>query len=524
MPRVLNGHTTAPTAAKNRACIFHESRKRRTLQVDKLVFMNSNLSSSRTGLSTRQALIVTTASMGFVVSQLDVTIVNVALASMGRALHASVAGLQWTVDAYALAFAALMLSAGVLGDRFGARRLFVAGLMLFGVASAACGFATDATQLVAARALQGIGAAAMLPNSLVLLNQACGHDDGLRARAVGLWTAAGAVAIAAGPIVGGLLIAAFGWRSIFWVNVPLCVAGIVATYAWIADKKPEQQARGIDLPGQVLATVALTAFVGAMIELRPLGLTHPLVIGGIAVALLSAVGLVLVERRASSPMLPPALFRDRTFNSATVFGICVNLTYYGMVFVLSLYLQRVLGHSPLEAGLAFLPLTGGFLLSNLASGVVVARFGSRLPMIVGALIDATGFAALLFVNASTPVWALLLPFLLIPTGMGLAVPAMTTAVLGSVEPDRAGTASAVLNTARQAAGAIGVAGFGALASHSAMVESAQIVMGVRASAGVSVALLLFAAVLAWRVVESKRAKDDKAPEAVPVKYGTGTRH
>ena len=486
--------------------------------------MNSNLSSSRAGLSTRQTLIVTTASMGFVVSQLDVTIVNVALASIGRDLHASVAGLQWTVDAYALAFAALMLSAGVLGDRFGARRLFVAGLVVFALASAACGFAIDATQLVTARALQGVGAAAMLPNSLVLLNQACGHDDGQRARAVGLWTAAGAVSIAAGPIVGGLLIAEFGWRSIFWVNVPLCVAGIAATYLWIADKKPEKKARGIDLSGQALATIALTAFVGAMIELRPLGLMHPLVVSGIVVALLAASAFVLVERRASAPMLAPALFRDRTFNSAIVFGICVNLTYYGMVFVLSLYLQRVLGHTPLEAGLAFLPLTGGFLLSNLASGVVVARFGSRLPMIIGALIDAAGFAALLFVNASTPIVALLLPFLLIPSGMGLGVPAMTTAVLGTVEPERAGTASAVLNTARQAAGAIGVAAFGALASHAAGGESAQIVTGVKASAGVSVALLLFAAVMARRVVESKRLKDHKARKPVSVKCSKGAQH
>ena len=488
--------------------------------------MNSNLSPSRTRLSTRQALIVTTASMGFVVSQLDVTIVNVALASMGRELHASVAGLQWTVDAYALAFAALMLSAGMLGDRFGARRLFVAGLALFALASAACGLASDATQLVAARAFQGIGAAAMLPNSLVLLNQACGHDNGLRARAVSLWTAAGAVSIAAGPVVGGLLIAAFGWRSIFWVNVPLCVAGIVAAYLLIADKKTEQRTRGIDLPGQLLATVALTAFVGAMIELRPLGFAHPLVIGGIVLAMLAATGFVLVERRASAPMLPPALFRDCTFNSAIAFGICVNLTYYGMVFVLSLYLQRVLGHTPLEAGLAFLPLTGGFLLSNLASGPVVARFGSRLPMIAGALIDAVGFAALCFVDASTPVAALLLPFLLIPTGMGLAVPAMTTAMLGTVAPERAGTASAVLNTARQAAGAIGVAAFGALASHSALGESAQIVMGVRMSAGVSVVVLLFAAVMARRVVSAKRVEGNrernKARRMAPAKCGEST--
>jgi DHA2 family methylenomycin A resistance protein-like MFS transporter len=466
--------------------------------------MNSNLSSSRAGLNLRQALIVATASMGFVVSQLDVTIVNVALASIGRDLHASVAGLQWTVDAYALSFAALMLSAGALGDRYGPRRLFLAGLALFALASAACGYAAGAPQLIAARALQGVGAAAMLPNSLVLLNQACGHDDALRARAVSLWTAAGAVAIAAGPVVGGLLIATFGWRSIFWVNVPLCVAGIVATFVWIADKKPARKTAGMDLPGQLLATVALTAFVGAVIELRPLGFAHPLVIGALVFSGLAAAGFVWVERRARAPMLPLALFRDRTFNSAIAFGICVNLTYYGMVFVLSLYLQRVLGHSPLATGLAFLPLTGGFLLSNLASGPVVARFGSRWPMIAGALIDACGFAALCFVDASTPVAVLLLPFLLIPTGMGLAVPAMTTAMLGTVEPARAGTASAVLNTARQAAGAIGVAAFGALAGHTASGEAAQIVMGVRVSAGVSVGLLLFAAVMARRVVEKKR--------------------
>jgi MFS transporter, DHA2 family, methylenomycin A resistance protein len=474
--------------------------------------MNSTLSTTPVRLDARMALIVTTASMGFVVSQLDVTIVNVALTSIGRDMHASVAGLQWTVDSYALAFAALMLSAGVLGDRLGARRLFVAGLALFALASAACGFALDAPQLVAGRALQGVGAAAMLPNSLVLLNQACGHDSRLRARAVSLWTAAGAIAIAAGPIVGGVLIAAFGWRSIFWVNVPLCVAGIAATYAWIADVRPTpaSQARGLDVPGQILATIALAAFVGAMIEWRPLGLAHPFVSGAIALAVLAAAAFVIVERRSAAPMLPPALFAKRTFNTAVVFGMCVNLTYYGMVFVLSLYLQRVLGHTPLEAGLAFLPLTGGFLLSNLAAGPVVARFGSRLPMIVGALLDATGFAALCFVGASTPVVALLLPFLLIPSGMGLAVPAMTTAVLGTVAPEQAGTASAVLNTARQSAGAIGVAAFGALASHSEMGNVAQIVTGVRASAAISVALLLFAA---FMVAAGMRAKE-RTPEDV----------
>jgi DHA2 family methylenomycin A resistance protein-like MFS transporter len=266
----------------------------------------------------------------------------------------------------------------------------------------------------------------------------------------------------------------------FLGHLPLCVIGIVATFAWVDDTPRPAQASGVDLPGQALAIVALTAFVGAMIELRPLGIAHPLVLGGIALAIAACAAFVAVERQSAAPMLPLSLFADRTFSAAVVFGGFANLTYYGMVFVLSLYLQRVLGHTPLQTGLAFLPLTGGFLLSNLASGPVVARFGSRGPMIAGALIDAAGFAALMFVGASTSTAALLLPFLLIPTGMGLAVPAMTTAILGTVAQERAGTASAVLNTARQAAGAIGVAAFGALAGHATGgSQTASIVAGVK---------------------------------------------
>jgi DHA2 family methylenomycin A resistance protein-like MFS transporter len=338
----------------------------------------------------------------------------------------------------------------------------------------------------------------------------------LRARAVGLWTAAGAVSIAAGPIVGGVLIAAFGWRSIFWVNLPICAAGIAATLAWVEKTraKDARHARGVDLPGQALAIVALAALVGAVIELRPLGAAHPLVTGGLVLALAAGGGFIAVERRSRAPMLPLSLFAERTFSAAVVFGIGVNLTYYGMVFVLSLYLQRVLGHTPLQTGLAFLPLTGGFLISNLASGPVVARFGSRAPMIGGALLDAAGFAALAFVDATTPTAALFVPFLLIPSGMGLAVPAMTTALLGTVGHERAGTASAVLNTARQAAGAIGVAAFGALAAHGDGAANAQhIVDAVRSSAWISVALLLGAALIARHVNNPASAKREAATPA-----------
>jgi MFS transporter, DHA2 family, methylenomycin A resistance protein len=459
-----------------------------------MVRMNSSHSSPSPALGR----VLATVSVGFVVTQLDVTIVNIALPGIGADLHADVAGLQWVVDAYTLAFAVLMLSAGVLGDRFGARRLYAAGIALFALASLACGLALDAPMLVASRALQGVGAAAMLPNSLALLNRAYGHDPKLRARAVGLWTAAGAISIAAGPVAGGLLIAAFGWRSIFLVNLPICAAGLLATWAWVSadNVAKEHNARSVDLAGQCLAIVALTAFVAAVIEWRPLGLGHPLVAGGFVLALLAASAFVAVEARVASPMLPLALFGKRTFSAAVLFGICVNLTYYGMVFVLSLYLQRVRGYSPLQAGLAFLPLTGGFLVSNVASGWAVGRFGVRVPMIVGAVIAALGYGLLNRVDAATPLLGLLLPFLLIPSGMGLAVPAMTTAVLASTDAKRAGTASAVLNTARQAGGAVGVAAFGALASGAG---TGQIVSGLQMATAISLGLLVLGGMLACLV-------------------------
>jgi MFS transporter, DHA2 family, methylenomycin A resistance protein len=456
--------------------------------------MNSNTPSFSPALGR----VLATVSVGFVVTQLDVTIVNIALPRIGADLHANVAGLQWVVDAYTLAFAVLMLSAGALGDRFGVRRMYACGIVLFALASLACGLALDAPMLIAARAVQGIGAAAMLPNSLALLNQSFGHEPKLRARAVGLWTASGAISIAAGPVAGGLLIAAFGWRSIFLVNLPICAVGLLATLLWIPRPQTAQRgesgtARGIDPGGQGLAIVALTAFVAAVIEWRPLGLAHPLVAGGFVLALLAAGAFVFVEARVASPMLPLSLFGKRTFSAAVLFGICVNLTYYGMVFVLSLYLQRARGYTPLQAGLAFLPLTGGFLISNVASGWVVGRYGVRVPMILGAITAGLGYGLLHFVDASTPLIGLLLPFLLIPSGMGLAVPAMTTAVLASTEARRAGTASAVLNTARQAGGAVGVAAFGALAGGAA---ATQIVTGMQAATAISVGLLVLALVLA----------------------------
>ncbi len=444
--------------------------------------------------------IVAATSFGFVVVQLDVTIVNVALPRIGSDLDASVSALQWVVDAYTLTFAVLLLSAGVLADRIGARRIYVAGFVLFALASAACGLASDVALLIAARGLQGVGAALLVPSSLTLLNRLTEHEPPLRARAVGLWTAAGGVSIAAGPIVGALLLESLGWRSIFLVNLPLCAAG-----AWLAMRHlpgsretvhADDAGRKLDPAGQVLSIVALAALTTAIIEAHPLGVAHPIVIGGCAIALVSAALFVAVESRVATPMLPMAFFRLPNFSAATVFGILVNLSYYGVLFTLSLYLQRARGFTALEAGLAYLPLTGMFIVSNLISGPVVARFGSRLPMIVGAAIAACGYALLTRLDASSSFVAMLPAFALIPGGMGLAVPAMTTTILASVEKRRAGTASAVLNAARQAGGTVGVAVFGALVAGDAM----AIVSGMHVAAAISVALLLTASALAWLAI------------------------
>jgi len=437
--------------------------------------------------------IIAAASFGFAIVQLDVTIVNVALPSMAKSLGASVAGLQWVVDAYTLSFAVLLLSAGVLGDLFGTRRAYLAGFAVFAIASFACGLAPNAAWLVVARVAQGVGAALVLPNSLALLNHATGHDPKGRAHAVGLWTAAGGIAIGTGPVVGGLLIASLGWRSIFLVNLPVCAVGAALTLAF-AREAPKDRHRRMDLPGQGLAILALFGLIGAVIEARPLGLRHPVVLGAALLFLAASAAFIAVERHAKQPVLPLRFFADAGFNTAIAFGVAVNLAYYGVLFVLALYLQGTHGWTPLQAGLALLPLTATFILSNMLSGPMVARFGARPPMILGGLIGACGYALLLSLGAHTTFLSMLPAFFFIPFGMGLGVPAMTTSILASVDKAFSGTASAILNAARQAAAAMGVAIFGALAS------GGQTLPGLHAAAIVSAALLLTGAGLAWMFI------------------------
>lgn len=445
-------------------------------------------------------------SFGFVVVQLDVTIVNVALPRIGADLGIGTDGLQWVVDAYTLTFAVFLLSAGVLGDRFGSKRVYLIGFVLFALASLTCGMAASGMLLIVARAAQGVGAALLVPSSLALLNHATAHNSALRAHAVALWTAASAAAIACGPLTGALLLGLFGWRSIFFVNLPICVVGLWLTRRAVAEKDRVDVGHPLDWAGQVLAILALTGLTAAVIELRPLGFGHPLVLAGFGMALAGSVAFIAAERRVRTPMLPLAFFHLPNFSAATVFGILLNLTYYGVLFVLSLYLQQAHGYSAIQAGCAYLPLTATLVAGNLCSARLAARRGTRVTMITGALIGTVGFVLLSRLGQGSSFFAMLPAFILIPFGMGLAVPAMTTAILATVESERSGTASAVLNTARQAGGAIGVAIFGALANGA----GSRIVAGLQASALISVGLLLAAATLAWvfirRPAQTARAK------------------
>ena len=440
----------------------------------------------------RPAWIIAAASFGFAVVQLDVTVVNVALPQVGASLAAGTAALQWVVDGYTLSFAALLLSAGVLADRIGARRAYLLGFALFTLASIACGLAPGARQLVAARVAQGAGAALLVPASLAVLNHAFGNDAARRARAVGVWTAAGGVSIAAGPIVGAALLAALGWRSIFLVNLPVCALGAALSARHLPAARGAAPARGFDPLGQLLAIAALAGLTIAIIAAPSWPQAPAAVLAGAALALLGASLFVVAEARTPSPMLPLSFFRKRTFSVAMMFGLLFNLAYYGVMFVLSLYLQRAHGYSALRAGSAYLPLTATFIFSNLASAPLAIRYGAAVPMSAGATLAALGFALLTRLSADSSYARMLPAFALIPCGMGIAVPAMTATMLASVERRWGGTASGALNAARQAGGAIGVALFGALAAGG----SAAIVHGLRAAAGLSVALLLAAALLA----------------------------
>jgi len=429
-------------------------------------------------------------SLGFSVVQLDVSVVNVAIKPIGADLGGGVSGLQWVVGAYTLAFAALILSAGALGDRIGAKRMFIGGFTLFTLASAACGLAPSLGVLIAARAVQGIGAAVLVPCSLSLLNHAYPDPAG-RARAVGLWAAGASVALAGGPLLGGVLTASLGWRSIFFINAPIGLAGILLT-ARFATETTRSADRGIDGPGQLTAVVALAALAAAMIEAGHHGFADPLVLAGFGLAAVALAGFVVIEAHRRRPMLPLSLFRAREFSVSSAIGVVINVAFYGLIFVLSLYFQDTRHYSALVTGLAFAPATVAVGAANLSAGRLAGRFGPRLTLTGSAVLLAAGLGGMLVIGPDTGFAAIVVQFMAVGSGLGVIVPVVTAALLGSVDRRHSGVASGTLNTARQAGSVIGVGLFGSLAA-------GHLVSGLRLALVISAGLALLVAGLAQGV-------------------------
>jgi len=439
--------------------------------------------------SSHARIVLAIASLGFFLITLDISIVNVALASIRRDLGGGTAGQQWVIDGYTLLFASLLLFAGNLSDRMGAKRAVGLGIAGFALASAACGAAPTSAALIAARCAQGATAAVMLPASMALVREAF-PDPWRRARALGVWAVGGAVAALVGQPLGGLL-TTVDWRWVFTINLPVCSA--MLAFLLVVAPSPTRPAP-FDWAGQILAVTALSALVYGLIQGGHAGFTAPPVLAALLIAVAGVAAFLIVQARVQHPMMPLALFHAHGLRVALPVGFAFMVGNYGNVFVVSLYLQQHLGLSPLHAGLVFVPSAVFAIAGNLASGHLTNRFGPRVPVVAGQLSMVSGLLALL---ATAQIGSALLAALcVIPIGAGgaLAMPPVTGVVLDGVAPERAGTASAVFNTFRQVGGAVAIAVFGAL-----IANPDHVVNGLRISLGIAATLLGLAALSSLRI-------------------------
>jgi MFS transporter, DHA2 family, methylenomycin A resistance protein len=398
---------------------------------------------------------------GVFMAVLDTTVVNVALIAMRDSLHGSVAELAWIVDAYTLAFAAFILTGGLLSARIGARTVFMAGMAVFIVASAGCGVAPSVATLIAARILQGVGAAMFLPSSLSLIRSTF-QDPRERAWAIGLWGAIVATAAAVGPAVGGVLVDTYGWRSAFLINVPLGVVGMLGTWMIVRNDQPAR-AKPFDWAGQVTSAVMLAALCFAAIEWPVRGAQSPWVWGAALLTVAAGSLFVMAERRARAPLVPLAWLGHRTLGAVNGVGFLLNFGYYGALFVLSLHLQNVEHLSARQTGLVMLPMAISLSAGNIFAGKLMAHFSMPTMMLSGLVIGASGLLATsAALTGQVHPWVVSAAMVAYGGGTALAIAPMTSTILSAAPGELAGTASGLLNAARQTGSLLGVAAAGAV--------------------------------------------------------------
>jgi EmrB/QacA subfamily drug resistance transporter len=391
---------------------------------------------------------------------LDNTVVNVALPSIQKDLGASLSSLEWTVNAYTLTFAVLLVTGGRLGDIFGRRRMFLGGVIVFAASSALIGLAPDQNMLVAGRAIQGIGAAFMMPGTLSIISNTFPASE--RGRAIGTWAGVSALALAIGPAVGGALTEYVSWRAIFFLNLPVAVGAVIVTLFAVRESFDKTVGRSIDFAGIGTLSVGLSALVLALVEGNGWGWGSPAIVALLVTAAVGLVAFVLVEMHGKAPMVQFQFFRSRSFLGANSVAFIVSFAMLAMFFFIAIYMQNVLHYSALEAGLRFLPSTVVIIFTAPIAGRLADRIGPRIPMTVGLSLAALALYMQSNVTASSGYGDLLVPFMIMGLGMGLTMSPMSTAAMNSVSPDKAGVASGILSMSRMVGGTFGVATIGAL--------------------------------------------------------------
>jgi len=400
---------------------------------------------------------------GLFMIMLDNTVVNVALPSIQRDLGTDLSELQWIVTGYALTFAALMLTGGKLADLLGRRLIFVVGLAVFTLASLACGLAESSDFLIGARIVQGAGAALMNPATLSII--AATFPPAQRGTAIGIWAGVSALALAIGPLVGGLLTQHIDWSWIFFVNIPVGILAIAASFVFIDESRDTSEVQRLDFPGLFTSAVGLFSLTYALIEANTYGWTSGRIVAAFAVAAVSLTAFVLLELRQKVPMLDLSLFRNGTFAGANLVVLLVALAMFGVFFFVSLYMQNILGFSAVQTGAAFLPMTVLIILIAPIAGRATDRFGSRWLMTVG--MTLVGLQLLYFsrLEVDSTFWNLLPGFLVGGLGMALTMTPSAAAAVRAVPVDKSGVGSAVLNAFRQVGGSMGIALIGAIMVH-----------------------------------------------------------